>query len=105
MTTGQELSAHVALVTGASRGIGAAIALALAAAGAAVAINYRERAEPAEAVAAKIKAMGGRAIAIGADVSQSAEVAKLVEQAAAALGRSTFSSTMRGWRSCATSMI
>ena len=61
---GQDLSAHVALVTGASRGIGAAIALVLAGAGAAVAVNYRERASDAEAVVAKIKSSGGRAIAV-----------------------------------------
>ena len=82
----QDLSAHVALVTGASRGIGAAIALALAEAGAAVAVNYRERADDAEAVVARIKASGGRAIAVAADVSQAAAVAAMVEQVAAALG-------------------
>jgi 3-oxoacyl-[acyl-carrier protein] reductase len=86
MTNGQDLSAHVALVTGASRGIGAAIAWVLAEAGAAVAVNFRERAGDAEAVVAKIKANSGRAIAVAADVSQAAAVAKMVEQISAALG-------------------
>ena len=86
MTAKQDLSNRVALVTGGSRGIGAAIALALADAGCAVAVNYRERAEDAEAVVAKIKAMGGRAIAVAADVSQGTAVAAMVERAANALG-------------------
>ena len=86
MATGQDLSAHVALVTGGSRGIGAAVALALAGAGAAVAVNYRERADDAEAVVARIKASGGRAVAVAADVSQAAAVTAMVEQVAAALG-------------------
>lgn len=86
MTAKQDLSAHVALVTGASRGIGAAIALALAETGAAVAVNYRERADDAETVVARIKASGGRAMAVAADVSQAAAVAAMVEQVAGALG-------------------
>jgi 3-oxoacyl-[acyl-carrier protein] reductase len=86
MTVKQDLNGHVALVTGASRGIGAAVALMLAEAGAAIAVNYRERADGAEAVVAKIKAMGGRATAIAADVSQSADVTAMVERATKALG-------------------
>jgi 3-oxoacyl-[acyl-carrier protein] reductase len=82
-----DLNGHTALVTGGSRGIGAAIAVALAEAGSAVAVNYRERAGDAEAVVAKIKSLGGRAIAIAADVSQAASVANMVDQTTAALGR------------------
>jgi 3-oxoacyl-[acyl-carrier protein] reductase len=81
-----DLTGHVALVTGASRGIGAAIALILAEAGAAVAVNYRERATEADAVVAKIKDSGGRAVAVAADVSQAAAVAKMIDQVTAALG-------------------
>jgi len=86
MTIKPDLSAHTALVTGASRGIGAAIAIALAEAGAAVAVNYRERADDAASVVAKIKSTGGRAVAMTADVSQAAAVAKMIERVARDLG-------------------
>jgi 3-oxoacyl-[acyl-carrier protein] reductase len=86
MTGMPDLKGHIALVTGGSRGIGAAVALALAAAGAAVAVNYRERAADADAVVAGIKGKGGRAIATAADVSQGAAVAGMVADVAAALG-------------------
>ena len=86
MATGQDLRGHIALVTGASRGIGAAVAVALAEAGAAVVVNYRKRAEDAEAVVAAITAKGGRAMAVAADVSQATAVTAMVEQVAAAFG-------------------
>jgi 3-oxoacyl-[acyl-carrier protein] reductase len=86
MVTGQDLRGHIALVTGASRGIGAAVAVALAEAGAAVVVNYRKRAEDAEAVVAAITAKGGRAMAVAADVSQATAVTAMVEQVAAAFG-------------------
>ena len=84
--TVKDLKGHVALVTGASRGIGAAVALALAGAGAAVAVSYRERAGSADAVVAKINAIGGRATAVAADVSKSADVTAMVERVTKALG-------------------
>ena len=84
--TSLDLTNRVALVTGGSRGIGAAIVQALAGAGAAVAINYRERADAAEALAASIRNAGGRAITVPADVAQGDAVAKMFARAAAELG-------------------
>lgn len=86
MTINPALNGHTALVTGASRGIGAAIALAFAEAGAAIAVNYREHAAEANAVVADIKDKGGRAIATPADVSQAAAVTKMVDDIASKLG-------------------
>ena len=81
-----ELKGRVALVTGASRGIGRAIALALAEQGAAVAVNFQTRAEDAEAVVGQIRSRGGKAIAIRADVSVSAQVTEMAARVAGELG-------------------
>ena len=81
-----DLTGRIALVTGASRGIGAAIALSLADAGASIAVNYRERATEADAVARAITAIGRRAVTVPADVSDSAAVAAMIRAVAANLG-------------------
>jgi 3-oxoacyl-[acyl-carrier protein] reductase len=85
MTTAT-LRGHTALVTGGSRGIGAAIVRTLAEAGAAIAINYHERGVETNALVKDIAAAGGRAIAVGADVSQAEAVVQMVQQANAELG-------------------
>ncbi len=80
------LSGRVALVTGASRGIGKAIALALAEAGADVAVHYRSRGAEAQAVAAAIGALGRHSIVIDADVSNGDAVVRLMRGVEEALG-------------------
>ena len=80
------LDGKVAIVTGASKGIGAAIAKGLAAAGAKVAVNYASDREGAERAVADIAAKGGKAVAIRADMSKSAEVKRLFEETKKALG-------------------
>jgi 3-oxoacyl-[acyl-carrier protein] reductase len=77
----------VAIVTGASKGIGGGIAAALGAAGARVAVNYSSDREGAERVAQAITDNGGEAIAVGADVSKAADVARLFKEVHSAFGR------------------
>jgi 3-oxoacyl-[acyl-carrier protein] reductase len=77
---------QVALVTGASRGIGRATALLLAQRGAAVAVNYATGAVEAASVVGEITSAGGRAIAVGADMAEPAQVVAMVAQVAQALG-------------------
>ena len=75
-----KLQGKVAVVTGASKGIGAAIARALGAAGASVVVNYASDKAGAERTVADIKATGGKAIAVQGDVSTTADVARLFEE-------------------------
>ena len=82
----KDLNNRVALVTGGSRGIGAAVAIALSGAGANVAVNFRERADAANTVCAEIKQMGRKAIPIQADVSVLADVRRMVAVVEAQLG-------------------
>ncbi|MGF2685854.1 glucose 1-dehydrogenase [Marinobacter sp. DUT-3] len=77
---------HVAIITGASRGIGAATAKLLASKGYAVCVNYRSRVEQAEAVVADIIADGGTALAFQADVSQEQDVIALFDATEQAFG-------------------
>jgi 3-oxoacyl-[acyl-carrier protein] reductase len=81
------LNDQVALVTGASRGIGKAIALSLASQGAAVVVNYTNSQESAELIVKTIETSGGKALAVKADVSQDEQVDKLIKETLNAFGR------------------
>jgi NAD(P)-dependent dehydrogenase (short-subunit alcohol dehydrogenase family) len=82
----RELEGKVAVVTGASRGIGSAIASRFAAAGASVVVHYREREAEANELVTRLVASGARAVAIGADLREPELVEKLFREGAGALG-------------------
>ena len=82
-----KLQGKVAVVTGASKGIGAGIARALGAAGASVVVNYASDKAGAEKAVADIKAKGGKAVAVQGDVSKSADVKRLFEETRKAYGK------------------
>ncbi|MBI3830130.1 MAG: glucose 1-dehydrogenase [Planctomycetes bacterium] len=83
----KKLEGKVALVTGASKGIGASVALHLAEEGAAVVVNYSSSKEGAERVAGEINGNGGKALAVQANLSKEADIRRLFEKAHAAFGR------------------
>jgi 3-oxoacyl-[acyl-carrier protein] reductase len=82
-----KLAGKAAIVTGASKGIGAAIAKALAAEGAAVIVNYASSKAGADAVVGAITAAGGKAVAVGGDVSKGADAQGIVDSAIEHFGR------------------
>ena len=82
----KKLDGKVAVVTGASKGIGAGIAKALADAGASVVVNYASSREGADKVVAAITANGGKAIAVQADVSKQADITRLFDETTKAFG-------------------
>ncbi len=82
-----KLTGKVAVVTGASKGIGAAIAKALAAAGAAVVVNYASSKAGADAVVAAIVKAGGKAVAVAGDVSKKADAQGIIAAGIKAFGR------------------
>ncbi len=86
-TTIKKLTGKVAVVTGASKGIGASIAKHLAAEGAAVVVNYSSSKEGADRVVAEITRKGGRAIAVQASLAKRAEIERLFSEAIKAFGR------------------
>jgi 3-oxoacyl-[acyl-carrier protein] reductase len=86
-TTSQKLAGKVAIVTGASKGIGAAIATHLGAAGASVVVNYSSSKEGADRVVDLITKRGGTAVAVQANVSQKADIDRLFAETKTAFGR------------------
>jgi len=82
-----KLAGKVAVVTGASKGIGASIAEHLGAAGASVVVNYSSSKAGADAVVAKITSKGGKAIAVQGDVSKQEDIVRLFKETIAAYGK------------------
>ena len=82
-----KLAGNVAVVTGASKGIGASIAKALAEEGASVVVNYSSSKQDADRVVAEIATRGGRAIAVQGDVSKRADIERLFSEATRSFGR------------------
>jgi len=82
----QKLAGKVAVVTGASKGIGASIALYLAAEGASVAVNFASSKEGAERVASDIRQQGGKAITVGANIAKGADIERLFAETKKAFG-------------------
>ncbi len=87
MSTSNKLAGKTAIVTGASKGIGASIAKHLAAEGASVVVNYSSSKEGADKVVSEITAAGGKAIAVGANVSKPEQIAGLIAEAVKAYGK------------------
>src|SRR3989449_6878877 len=86
-TNSKKLSGKVAVVTGASKGIGAAIAKHLAAEGAAVVVNYASSKAGADKIVAEITSRGGKAIAVQADVAKKGEINRLFAEMKKAFGQ------------------